>query len=359
MGAALVGLGAEAEMASRSGGSMRKAFITGVAGTALSDNERRLIADARPAGLILFARNLETADQIKALVADFKAAAGTEHTLVLIDQEGGRVQRLRPPLAASLPSASAYAAHHAGDREAAAASARQVARLLADELAALGIDTNCAPVLDLPVPGAHAIIGNRAFGLDVDTVVAVGRAFAEGLMDGGILPVMKHIPGHGRAFADSHLELPVVDATRAELERTDFAPFKALADLPAAMTAHVVFTAIDPVAPASTSGPVVGEIIRGTLGFDGLLMSDDLGMQALTGSFADRTRAVVAAGADLALHCSGDVGEMQEVARAAPPLKGRALERFEAALAITRRPRAPHDAAAAQAVLARLVAQGT
>jgi beta-N-acetylhexosaminidase len=337
---------------------MRKAFITGVAGTALSVDERRLIAEARPAGLILFARNLVTAGQIKALIADFKAAAGTERLLVLIDQEGGRVQRLKPPLASLLPPAAAYAAHYAGDVKAAAAAARRVARLLADELAALDIDTNCAPVLDLPVPGAHAVIGDRSFGEDAGTVIAVGRSFAEGLMGGGILPVMKHIPGHGRALADSHLELPVVDATRAELERGDFAPFRALAGLPAAMTAHVVFRAIDPAAPASTSGRVVREIIRGVCGFDGLLVSDDLGMRALSGSFTERTGGVIAAGVDIALHCSGTLGEMHEVAVATPPLEGKARERFEAAFAVTRQPTVPHDAAAARAELQRLVARG-
>lgn len=335
---------------------MQKAFITGVAGKVLTADERRLLANARPSGLILFARNLETAEQIKGLIADFKAAAGSERVLVLIDQEGGRVQRLRPPIASLLPPAAAYAAHYPGNVKAAAAAAKRVARLLADELAALGIDTDCAPVLDVPVPGAHGIIGDRAFAQDPETVIAIGRAFAEGLMAGGILPVMKHIPGHGRAFADSHLELPVVDAALSDLEQSDLAPFKALAGLPAAMTAHVVFTAIDPTAPASTSGRIVRDVIRGLCGFDGLLISDDLGMKALSGSFAERTRAVVAAGVDVALHCSGAFDEMREVADAAPPLQGRALERFEAAFAVTRRPPVPHDAEAARVELERLVA---
>lgn len=335
---------------------MQKAFITGVAGTSLTGDERRLIRQARPAGLILFSRNLETADQIRGLIADFKAEAGPS-VLVLIDQEGGRVQRLRPPLASALPPAAAYAAHAHGDIGRAAAAAYAVARLLADDLAALGIDTNCAPVLDVPVPGAHDIIGNRSFAADGATVIAVGRAFAEGLMAGGILPVMKHIPGHGRALADSHLELPVVTASRAELAQSDLVPFRALSDLPAAMTAHVVFPAIDAALPATTSKHVVEELIRGYCGFDGLLISDDLGMKALTQPFAERAKATIAAGVDLVLHCSGDFAEMCEVADAVPLLEGRGRERFEAALAIGRAMPRAYDAAAARDVLHRLVAR--
>lgn len=336
---------------------MQKAFITGVAGGALSADERRLVAEARPAGLILFLRNIETAAQVRALVADFKAVAGTSDVLVLIDQEGGRVQRLRPPLASLLPPAAAYAAHFGGDTKAAATAAWSVARLLADELRGLGIDTDCAPVLDLPVAGAHDVIGNRAFARDPATVIALGRAFADGLVSGGVLPVIKHIPGHGRARADSHLELPVVAATRDELEATDLAPFRALSGMPAAMTAHVVFAALDPSAPASTSATVTRDIIRGSCGFDGLLMSDDLGMKALAGSFDARTRAVLAAGSDLALHCSGDIDEMRTVAAAARPLEGLPLARLERALAVTRRPPQPYDIAEARRVLDRLVAR--
>ncbi len=336
---------------------MQKAFIIGVAGTALSDDERRLVAEARPAGLILFARNLDTAAQIKALIDEFKAAAGTEKILVLVDQEGGRVQRLRPPLASLLPPAASYAAHHGGDTVAAAASARLVARLLADELTGFGFNTDCAPVLDLPIPGAHDIIGNRAFAHDATCAIAIGRAFAEGLMAGGILPVMKHIPGHGRAFADSHLELPIVGATRDELVASDLVPFKALADLPAAMTAHVVFSAIDPDAPATTSPRVIRDIVRGACGFDGLLISDDLGMKALSGSFAERTRAAIAADVDIALHCSGALDEILEVAEAAPLLEGRARDRFEAAYAVTKRQPSRYDALVARATLERLIAR--
>lgn len=335
---------------------MHRAFIMGVAGVELTAAERDLIASSRPAGLILFTRNIRSREQVCDLVAAFKAAMGDDRVLVLVDQEGGRVQRLKPPLAALLPPAAAYAAHFAHDRAAAIAAARSVARLLADELRGFAINTDCAPVADLPVPGAHNIIGNRAFGRDAETVIALGRAFAEGLMAGGVLPVVKHVPGHGRAMADSHLELPVVTASRAELESTDFVPFQALADLPAAMTAHVVFRAIDAAAPASTSGVVTSEVIRGSCGFDGLLMSDDLGMHALSGPFSERTRAVIEAGSDLALHCSGNIEELAEVAEAAPWLSGRSLQRFERALATTERPAEPFDEVAARTTLASLVA---
>jgi len=335
---------------------MRRSFITGVAGIELTAAEREALSAFRPAGLILFARNIRSREQVRALVAAFKAAAGTERLLVLVDQEGGRVQRLKPPVASLLPPAAAYAAHFQGDREAGAKAAWHVARLLADELRALAINTDCAPVADLPVPGAHDIIGNRAFGRDAETVITFARAFADGLMAGGVLPVFKHVPGHGRAMADSHLELPVVTTPQGELEESDFVPFKAMADLPAAMTAHVVFRDLDPTAPASTSPRVTHEIIRGHCGFDGLLMSDDLGMRALSGSFSERTRAVLAAGTDLALHCSGNIDEMIEVATAAPPLAGRSLQRFEAALAVTERQIRPFDEAAARKTLASLVA---
>ncbi|MGE0769337.1 MAG: beta-N-acetylhexosaminidase [Hyphomicrobiaceae bacterium] len=336
---------------------MQKAFIAAVAGVELTAPEHELIASARPAGLILFARNVRSPEQVRNLVASFKASAGCERILVLVDQEGGRVQRLRPPIASQLPPAAAYAAHFAGDTHGAAKAARSVARLLADELRSFGINTDCAPVVDLPVPGSHDVIGNRAFGTDAATVIALGRAFAEGLMGGGILPVFKHIPGHGRATADSHLELPVVTANKSDLESSDLQPFKALSGLPAAMTAHVVFQALDPSAPASTSRHVTREVIRGYCGFDGLLISDDLGMRALTGSFAERTRAVLDAGTDLALHCSGNFDEMREVAEAAPRLAGRSLERFERALAVAKRPAEPFDEAAARAMLTAIVAR--
>ncbi|HYD15112.1 MAG TPA: beta-N-acetylhexosaminidase, partial [Hyphomicrobium sp.] len=277
--------------------------------------------------------------------------------LVLIDQEGGRVQRLRPPLGRALPAADAYARLYADDAEVAKEAAFLAARLLADDLKALGINTDCAPVLDVPVSGAHDVIGDRAYGREPVQVAALARAVAEGFMAGGVLPVIKHIPGHGRATADSHLELPVVTEPHTLLSETDFAPFKSLADMPAAMTAHVVFTAIDKDAPASTSRRVTQDIIRGEIGFDGLLMSDDLSMKALTGTFADRTKAVLTAGSDLALHCNGVLAEMEQVAGHVPELANEALRRFHAALTVLNRADS-YDSARAETQLALALGTG-
>ncbi len=310
---------------------MRASLICGVSGAQLSSRERDLFRDAQPAGFILFARNLVDHQQIRQLVGDVRDAIGHDHVLVLIDQEGGRVQRLRPPLGRALPAAKTFAEVYERDRQAAAIQAFDVARLMADELSDLGINTNCAPVLDLPVEGAHDIIGDRAYGSNVDQVVALGEAVAHGLMAGGVLPVMKHIPGHGRAKADSHLALPSVDTAHDELSATDFAAFRALRDLPAAMTAHVVFSDIDADAPASTSTKVTQDVIRQEIGFDGLLMSDDLSMKALSGPMQERARSVLAAGSDIALHCNGDFAEMDAAVSGARVLEGDALRRFVAA----------------------------
>jgi beta-N-acetylhexosaminidase len=336
---------------------MANAFITGVSGETLTPAEAAFLKSAAPAGLILFGRNCISHEQIRRLVGDAREAQGSDDFLVLIDQEGGRVQRLRPPLGRALPAADAYARLYAEDAAIAKDAAFLAARLLADDLKALGINTDCAPVLDVPVAGAHDIIGDRAYGREPAQVAALARAVAEGFMAGGVLPVIKHIPGHGRATADSHLELPVVGEPHAVLSETDFAPFKALADMPAAMTAHVVFTAIDGQAPASTSRRVTQDIIRGEIGFDGLLMSDDLSMKALTGTFAERTRAVLAAGSDLALHCNGVLAEMEQVAAATPALAGEALRRFHAALAVLKRCDS-YDSARAETQLALALGTG-
>lgn len=334
---------------------MRTALIVGVAGTKLSRDEAAFLADASPAGFILFARNLADHAQIRALIADVRGAVGADDLLVLIDQEGGRVQRLRPPLGRALPPAAAYGTLYARDHAAAVMAAFEATRLLASDLTELGINTDCAPVLDVPVAGAHDIIGDRAYGRSVKQVVALAKAVGEGFIAGGVVPVIKHIPGHGRATADSHLALPVVTESRAELAATDFAPFKALSHLPAAMTAHVVFRDIDAGAPASTSSIVTREIIRGDIGFDGLLMSDDLTMKALSGPMRARAEAVIAAGSDLALHCIGDLSEMRQAAAGAGRLQGRARQRFETAVNITKATR-PFDSAAAEAQLARVLA---
>ncbi len=334
---------------------MRTALITGLAGETLTADERAFLKSAAPSGVILFTRNCRDHGQIRSLVGQAREAVGADDFLVLIDQEGGRVQRLRPPLGRALPRAGSYARLYEREPARALDAAFLVARLVAADLAALGITMNCAPVLDIPSPGSHAIIGDRAYGATPDQVAALGRAVAEGLLAGGLAPVLKHIPGHGRAMADSHLDLPVVDAPHAELSATDFAPFKALSAMPAAMTAHVVFSSIDASAPASTSARVTAEVIRGEIGFDGLLMSDDLAMKALQGAMRGRAEAVIAAGSDVALHCNGDLSEMEAAAAGAGPLSGRSLERFRAAVQAVGRSD-PFEISAAEGYLASVLA---
>lgn len=314
--------------------SESKAMILGVSGLVLTDEERAFLAAERPWGFILFARNVSEPQQIRTLVGALREAVERPDAPVFIDQEGGRVQRLRPPIAQDYPPAAELGALYAREREAGLRAAWLMSRLHAFDLAALGITADCLPVLDVPVEGAHDVIGNRAYAKNPAAVAELGRAAAEGLLSGGVLPVIKHVPGHGRAFSDSHMALPVVDAPLGELRAHDFPPFKALAGMPMAMTAHVVYTAIDPAAPATTSRRVIAEIIRGEIGFDGLLMSDDVSMRALSGDFGERTTAIFAAGCDVVLHCNGVMAEMAAVAARAPVLKGRALERADAALAL-------------------------
>lgn len=333
---------------------MRSAYITGLEGETLSPGERVLLAATRPAGIILFARNIVAPDQVRWLIGEARAAIGHDDCLVLIDQEGGRVQRLRPPFWRALPSAGKIARYDNGGMGAVRAI-EQVSRLIAADLRALGFNCNCTPVLDLPVAGSHEIIGDRAFGTSPADVIARGRAVIAGHLAGGVVPVIKHIPGHGRARADSHLELPVVDTPRTILETTDFAPFKALADCPAAMTAHVVYSTIDAAHPASTSAIVHRDIIRGHIGFDGLLMSDDLSMKALGGPMRARAEAVIAAGSDIALHCNGDSAEMAAVAAGSGTLAGKALDRFRRAVKVTHQ-QTPFDVASAEACLIRVLA---
>jgi beta-N-acetylhexosaminidase len=322
----------------------RLAAVFGCAGPQLTAHEAAFFREARPWGFILFRRNVEAPDQVRALTAALRESVGDPAAPVLVDQEGGRVQRLGPPHWRRYPSGRAYGALPAGRR---AEMARLGGRLIAHDLASVGIDVDCAPVLDVPEPGAHDVIGDRAYGETPEAVAELGRAFAEGLLAGGVLPIVKHIPGHGRAHADSHERLPVVEADRAALAR-DFAPFRVLADLPIAMTAHVVYAALDPSGPATTSAKVIGEVIRGALGFDGLLMTDDLSMKALSGSFEDRARAALDAGCDVVLHCNGGMDEMQAVAAGARPLAGEAARRAASALARRWAPE-PVDAEAARA----------
>lgn len=333
---------------------MTAALIVGLAGPTLTDAERAFYRDVQPAGVILFRRNVEDHTRIAGLIADVRNAVGRDDFLVLIDQEGGRVQRIKSPGARNLPPASTFAQLYGNDHRAAMQAAYYVARLAADDLARYGFTMNCAPVLDVPADGAHDIIGDRAYGRSPQQIVALAREVAAGLLAGGVVPVIKHIPGHGRATADSHFDLPVVDTPLAELVETDFSTFKSLATLPAAMTAHVVFTSIDAEHPASTSQRVTSEIIRGHIGFDGLLMSDDLSMKALSGSMTQRAQAVIAAGSDLALHCNGDMAEMLAVAEGVPTLSGDAGRRFGAACALAGKPQ-PYDRDAADMVLAQIM----
>ena len=334
---------------------MTAALITGLSGQTLTDDERAFYRDVQPAGVILFKRNVEDGALVKPLVDSVLNAIGREDVLVLIDQEGGRVQRLRPPYARSLPPAAAYAERYGEDKEAAKAAAFCVAQLVAFELRGYGINMNCAPVLDVPVSGAHDIIGDRAYGDAPAQIIDLAREVADGLIAGGVVPVIKHIPGHGRATADSHLDLPIVATSRAELSRTDFVPFRALAHLPSAMTAHVVFSDIDAAAPASTSEIVTRDIIRGEIGFNGFLMSDDLSMKALMGPMRQRAEAVIRAGSDVALHCNGDMIEMRAAAEGVPQLTGAALARFASAFAVTRK-QEPFDMDIAVAHLASVSA---
>ncbi|MGE0210455.1 MAG: beta-N-acetylhexosaminidase [Parvibaculaceae bacterium] len=316
------------------------AFICGCRGPELTGAEIEFLRSAKPWGFILFKRNCETPEQIRTLTDAFRAAVGRRDAPVLIDQEGGRVQRLGPPLWRRYPPAAAFGRLHAAEPLRALRAAWLVTRLLAEDLRKAGITVDCLPVLDIPQPGSHDIIGDRAYATDVAVASLLARSAMQGLLAGGVLPVIKHIPGHGRATADSHLSLPVVGATRSELEQTDFPPFAALSDAPMAMTAHVVYTAIDPDAPATLSKALIESVIRRDIGFNGLLMSDDLSMQALSGSLGERTKGALAAGCDVALHCNGNLDEMREVAAAAGPLRGAALARARRALKALRPPRA-------------------
>ncbi len=315
-----------------------RAFIVGCSGLALTADERAFLRDAEPWGLILFGRNVGDAEQIRALVAEFRDAVGRADAPVLIDQEGGRVQRIRPPLALSHPPGARYGELYARDPEAGVRAARIGAELMAGELVSLGITVDCLPVLDLPVDGMTQAIGDRAYADAPEAVAALGQAVVEGMLAAGVLPVIKHMPGHGRATVDSHYHLPRVAADRATLEASDFAPFRALNRAPVGMTGHLVFEAIDPGRPATLSPIVLSEIVRGYIGFDGLLMSDDLSMKALFGPVGESAAGALAAGCDLALHCNGDMGEMREVAAAAPRLEGRSAERAAAALALIATP---------------------
>ncbi len=333
---------------------MTKAFITGCEGLRLTGDERAFLAGERPWGLILFARNVSDPSQVADLVAEFRDVVGAPDAPVLIDQEGGRVQRLRPPHWPIYPPGRVYGRIYERDRAAGLRATWLGARLIALDLHRLGITVDCLPLLDVPAPEGHQIIGDRAYGTDLDTISTLAGVAADGLMAGGVLPVAKHIPGHGRAAADSHLELPVVDASALDLRAVDFEPFRRQAMLPLGMTAHVVYTAFDVDNPATTSATVIKDVIRRDIGFQGCLMSDDLSMKALKGGLGERATAAFAAGCDLALHCNGDLAEMKDVAANTPELAGLAGERAQAALAV-RRDAENLDEAAARAELETLL----
>ena len=333
---------------------MARAFIVGCLATELSSDEKAFYRDADPWGLILFKRNVADVAQLSRLTADFRAAVVRADAPVFIDQEGGRVQRMAPPNWRAYPAAAKF--EGSSDGAGGARAAWLTARLIAEDLRAVGITANCAPVLDVADEATHAVIGSRAFSKSPATVAKLARAYLQGLNAGGVAGVVKHIPGHGRTRVDSHLELPVVDASREDLEAHDFAPFAALKDAPMAMSAHIVFTAIDNTGPATTSAKIVKDIMRGAIGYDGLIISDDLSMKALSGTFAEKTRALFAAGLDIALHCNGDRSESEGVAANSPVLSGKSLERAERGMAATRGKPDPIEAAELEKELASYLA---
>jgi beta-N-acetylhexosaminidase len=333
-----------------------RAFITGLAGLTITANERAFLREAQPWGLIVFKRNVSTPEQLSDLTNSFRDTLGWEAP-VLVDQEGGRVQRLGPPHWPVYPPGARYGELYDRDPASGLAAARLAGHLIAADLKDVGIDVDCLPIADVPVVGGDPVIGDRAYGTTPAKVAAIAAAVAQGLLAGGVLPVLKHLPGHGRATADSHHKLPVVDTDRETLEATDFAAFRPLAGLPLGMTAHVVFSAIDRLAPATTSVTMVQQVIRGFIGFRGLLMSDDVSMNALAGSLAERSRAALAAGCDVVLHCNGDLNEMVEVAGASPMLMGEAAQRADAALAARVAPE-DFDVAEARTIFNAMVGNG-
>lgn len=334
----------------------RAPAIFGCSGTRLSEGERAFFARTAPVGAILFARNVVDPHQLRALVSDLRESVGDADLPVLVDQEGGRVARLKPPHWRAAPAAGRFGALYRTDPAAALAAVRLNAELIARELSGLGIDVDCLPLLDVRQDGADAVIGDRAFSDDPSIVAALGRAAVQGLADGGCQPVIKHLPGHGRATADSHHRLPVVATPADQLEAVDFAPFRAFGDAPWGMTAHIVYTAFDAERPATLSPVVIEQVVRGRIGFDGVLMSDDIEMGALSGGLAERAVAALGAGCDLVLHCSGKLERMQSIATALPPMRRDSAARLQRCRAS--RPAAPgeRDLPAAERELQALMA---
>lgn len=321
--------------------TLPRAVIFGCAGPDLTADERAFFRDADPLGFILFARNIDSPERTRRLVEELRSSVGRPDAPLLIDQEGGRVARLRPPHWRKAPSARLLGELYARDPEGGLEAAKLNSRLLAADLASVGADVDCLPVLDIGYPGTHAAIGDRTYADRPEPVAALGRAAAEGLLAEGVMPVIKHMPGHGRATVDSHVSLPRVTASRDLLERTDFLPFSLLSDLPWGMTGHLLFDAVDPVSPITVSARGVQDIIRHHIGFDGLLLSDDLSMQALGGSLGDRAARAVAAGCDIALHCNGKSDEMSDIAGRIGAMTPAAGRRFVAGRAFLGRHRDP------------------
>ena len=318
-----------------------KAVLLGCAGHVLTADERSFFRDCDPLGFILFARNIDTPEQARRLVEELRSCVARAEAPVLIDQEGGRVARLKPPHWRKAPPGRVFGELYRRNPEKGLEAAKLNSRLLAADVASIGVDVDCLPVLDIAFPETHAVIGDRAYADRPEPVAAIGRAAADGLLAEGVMPVIKHIPGHGRSTVDSHDDLPRVGASRELLERTDFVPFKLLADLPWAMTGHLLYDAIDPTAAITVSASGIADVIRGHIGFDGLLLSDDLSMQALGGSLGERAERSLAAGCDIALHCNGRLDEMVEVAGRSGAMTAAAVRRFDTGRRLLGRGRDP------------------
>ena len=313
---------------------MSGAYILGCSSQTLTESERSFFGDARPWGFILFSRNIDTPDQVRKLCDDLRSSVDNEDAVIFVDQEGGRVQRFGPPHWPIYPAAAHFGELYARDPNRAERLVWVMCRLLAFDLFRLGITANCLPVLDILTPNTHSVIGDRSYGSSPDVVLSLGRFACSGLRSGGVLPVLKHIPGHGRSSVDSHDSLPFVSASLEELERIDFVPFCGLSDEPVAMTAHIIYESIDCANPATLSSVVISRVIRSYMGFGGLLVSDDISMNALSGSIGERTSRAFSAGCDIILHCNGDMLEMESVVSYSGELSDESLSRAEYALSL-------------------------
>lgn len=322
-----------------------KPVLFGCSGLEVTPAERSFFAEHQPAGFILFKRNVETPEQVRALTDSLKEAVGRDDVLMAVDQEGGRVQRLGPPHWRKYPTMRLFGDCAKSDIVTAELALEASTRLMADDLWRAGFNMNCAPVLDLPIEGSDEVIGDRAFSDDLTIMRELGRVVLYCLEGAGILPVIKHMPGHGRALVDSHKDLPRVSTPYGELCETDFYPFRRLKHAPFAMTAHIVFEAVDNENPATMSAKLIQQVIRHEIGYGGIVMTDDLSMHALTGPFAERAQGALRAGCDLILHCNSDMAEMVEIAKAIDPASDELRNKISDLAAMTRRERARDRAA--------------